>query len=131
MQSQNSPAAAKSRNGLILAALAGIGVATLALPQASFAQACSDGQTLQGCPSPNERDSFSGLDNGQLNMYDIIHRAQMGTITNINEFTAEQRQNLNSAADDFRAQQLQRMQQAQQQAAPVEPAAAPAPAPQN
>ncbi len=55
----------------------------------------------------------------------------MGTITNINEFTAEQRQNLNSAADDFRAQQLQRMQQAQQQAAPVEPAAAPAPAPQN
>ncbi len=53
----------------------------------------------------------------------------MGTITNINEFTAEQRQNLNSAADDFRAKQLQRMQQAQQQAAPGEPAAAPAPAP--
>ena len=131
MQSQNSPAPAKSRNGLILAVLAAIGVAPLALPQASFAQACSDGQTLQGCPSPNERDSFSGLDNGQINMYDIIHRAQMGTITNINEFTAEQRQNLNSAADDFRAQQLQRMQQAQQQAAPGEPAAAPAPAPQN
>ncbi|MBW4494871.1 MAG: hypothetical protein KME26_17670 [Oscillatoria princeps RMCB-10] len=130
MQSKNSPAPAKSRHGLILAALAAIGVAPLALPQASFAQACSDAQTLQGCPSPNERDSFSGLESGQLNMYDIIHRSQMGTLTNINEFTAEQRQNLNSAADDFRTQQLKRMQQAQPQAAPSEPPATP-PAPQN
>lgn len=129
MQSKNSPAPAKSRNGLILAALAAIGVAPLALPQASLAQTCSDAQTLQGCPSPNERDSFSGLENGQLNMYDIIHRAQLGTLSNINEFTAEQRQNLNSAADDFRTQQLKRIQQAQPQAAPNEPA--PAPAPQN
>jgi hypothetical protein len=127
MQSKNSPAPAKSRNVLILAALAAMGVAPLALPQASLAQTCSGAQALQGCPSPNERDSFSGLESGQLNMYDIIHRAQMGTITNIDEFTAEQRQNLNSAADDFRAQQLKRIQQAQPQAAPNQPATSPAP----
>ncbi len=130
MQSKNSPAPAKSRNVLILAALAAMGVAPLAVPQASLAQTCTGAQTLQGCPSPNERDSFSGLENGQINMYDIIHRAQLGTLTNIDEFTAEQRQNLNSAADDFRAKQLQRMQQAQPQAAPNQPPAT-APAPQN
>ncbi len=117
MKSKTSP-------WLILAAFAVAGAGAIALPQSILAQTCSDAQNLQGCPSPNERGSFSG-GGGDLNVYDLIHNAQMGTLTNMNDFTAEQQENLNSAADNFRAQQLKRIQEAQQQAAPDNPAIAP------
>lgn len=110
---------------VILAAFTLAGAAALALPQSTKAQTCSDPQNLQGCNSPNERSSFSSNSGGDFSVYDLIHRAQMGTLTNLDDFTAEQRENLNSAAEKFRAQQLKRLQEAQQQTASDKPALAP------
>jgi hypothetical protein len=62
----------------------------------------------------NEIDTVSGAGNGQLNMMDLIHRAQMGAQIDMENFTEEQKQNLNSAADAFRVQQMQRLEQSQQ-----------------
>ncbi|HIK29499.1 MAG: hypothetical protein N3E45_11160 [Oscillatoriaceae bacterium SKW80] len=119
----------KTSPWVILAAFTFAGAETLALPQSTWAQTCSAPQNLQGCNSPYERGSFSSSSGGDFSVYDIIHRAQMGTLTNLDDFTAEQRENLNSAAEKFRAQQLKRIQEAQQQTASDNPARAPIPQP--
>lgn len=124
MKNQTSATSLKSRHWLAIAALATFGIAPLAIAQTSWAQACDESQAL-GCASPNEQDAFSG-GGGQMNVMDLMHKAQLGTLTNMEDFTVEQRENLNSAADAFRAQQLQQMNQGQTQAAPIEPAIAPA-----
>ena len=91
--------------------------------QSSFAQACTGAQALQGCggaTQSNEVSTFSGRNDGQLNMFDLIHQAQFGTLGNMDEFTAEQRQNVNSAAETYRDQQLKRIQGQQEAKPPVQ-----------
>lgn len=61
----------------------------------------------------------SGGDPEQFNPLDLIHRANLGGLRSMEEFIIEQDQNLNDAATDFRARQLQLLRQ-QQQATPVE-----------
>ncbi|MBW4678582.1 MAG: hypothetical protein KME19_00520 [Microcoleus vaginatus WJT46-NPBG5] len=123
MKSTNPPASAKSRNWLVLAGFAAMGVIPFALPQSSFAQACAGAQALRGCGAAtqsNEVSTFSGRNDGQLNMLDLIHQAQMGSLGNMEEFTAEQRENVNSAAETYRNQQLQRIQGQPEAKPPVE-----------
>lgn len=118
-----SPISAKRRNWIGLATFAAVGVIPFTLPQAGFAEECTGAQALGNCSSQtNEVSTFSGSNNGQLNMLDLIHRAQFGSLENMEDFTAEQRQNINSAAQNYRNQQLQRVQQGPQEVKP--PAAA-------
>ncbi|MEA5515630.1 hypothetical protein [Nodularia sp. UHCC 0506] len=86
---------------------AGIGFASLFIAQPSLAQFNSvDRGTNQNS------DPFAAPNSGDFNMFDIIHRANMGTI---NWNASQQRENLDSTAADFRARQQRAFEQQQQQ----------------
>jgi hypothetical protein len=113
---------AKSLTRLLLGTVVGIGVVSLLLPQLSWAQATranplEDFETQENRNDPfssgKEQDSFGGV-------YDLIHRAQMGNMRSWEDFSAEQNENLNDAAAQFRARQRQRIQ-GQQQTSPANP----------
>ena len=89
--------------------LVGMGVAFCLLPKPSLAQT-TDANPLADFQNQENRDLFSNKDSGDsFSVFDLIHRAQLGTIRDANEYSSEQRQNLNDAAADFRRQQLQRL----------------------
>lgn len=117
---------AKSLTRLIIYIVAGISIASLLIPQPSWAQSAPSDRVepLQDFnPQQNqdpfargaEQDSFGG------GIFDLIHRAQMGNIRSINEYSSEQNQSINDAAAQFRARQRQMMLQNQQQVNPVNP----------
>lgn len=112
-----------SRYWLLFAGLASIGMLPFVRVQPTLAQDCTGAELLQSCPSQNEVNNFS-TGSGQFNMLDLIHKAQVGALGDMQEFTAEQQQNLNSEADSFRAEQLRRLQQGSQ-ATPNQPAVDP------
>ena len=87
--------------------IAGIGFASLFIAQPSVAQLNSvDRGTNQNS------DQFAAPNSGDLNLFDMIHRANLGTlIWNPNQ----QKQQIDSAASDFRARQQKAFQQKQQQ----------------
>ncbi|HIK41788.1 hypothetical protein [Thermoleptolyngbya sp. M55_K2018_002] len=86
-------------------------------------------------PSQNEgRDLFSDRnDNPMSGIHDLIHQLNYGSIRSPEEFRRQQQQNINSAAEQFRARQRaileQQQQQAQPDALPPAPAAAETPVP--
>ncbi|WP_414550606.1 hypothetical protein [Anabaena sp. CCY 0017] len=87
--------------------LAGIGFASLFMAQPSVAQLNSvDRGTNQNS------DPFAGPNSGEFNMFDMIHRANMGTL---NWNPNQQREQLDSTAADFRARQQKAFQEKQQQ----------------
>jgi hypothetical protein len=90
---------------LSIVTLAGIGFASL-FPQPSLAQFNSvDRGTNQNI------DPFASPNSGEIDMFDIIHRVNMGNIIwNANE----QQEKLDSAALEFRARQQKAIQQQQQ-----------------
>jgi len=70
----------------------------------------SSNQALPGLGSSDQNsDSFGGT-NG-LDMYDLFHRLQMGSMPSMSEFNQEQQRTINSAASNFRARQLERLRQ--------------------
>jgi hypothetical protein len=111
MKNQLSPILTKLFSRTSLTVLAGIGVASCLLPQASWAQATNP--TYPTYPTQldefktQEQDPLTGTSNGGFSPLDLIHRANFGTLRTYEEFSAEQRTNLNSAADDFRKRQLE------------------------
>lgn len=113
----------KSRHWLLAASLAAIGIVPVVGVQPTLAQDCTGAELLQNCPSQNEQNNFSS-GSGQVNMLDLIHKAQIGALGDMQQFTAEQQQNINSEADNFRAEQLRRLQQGSQ-ATPNQPAVNP------
>ena len=48
---------------------------------------------------------------------DLMHRAQMGNIRSVNEYSAEQDRSLNDAASQFRQKQLQMLRNQNQNSA--------------
>ena len=72
-------------------------------------------QTNPQDPSPyqeNEYDSMGGSTFGNsFNPLDLIHRANLSTGRNTEEFSEESQQNLNNAADQFKRQQQERLNQ--------------------
>ncbi|MFQ3616048.1 MAG: hypothetical protein SNJ57_04850 [Cyanobacteriota bacterium] len=86
-------------------------------------------------PSQNEsRDLFSDRnDNPMSGIHDLIHQLNYGSIRSPEEFRRQQQQNINSAAEQFRARQRaileQQQQQAQPEALPPRPAANETPVP--
>ncbi|HAT15241.1 MAG TPA: hypothetical protein DCS91_18190 [Microcoleaceae bacterium UBA11344] len=107
MNSKNS----KSSNWMLLTALSAIASSTLFLPQATFAQASSlnNSQPLQDFQTNDNPDPFSGRSSG-TGLFDLIHRSRLGGGRSMDEFTSEQRQNLNDAAAEFRNKQRQMLQ---------------------
>ncbi|MEA5580100.1 hypothetical protein VB620_01950 [Nodularia harveyana UHCC-0300] len=89
-----------------LLTVAGICFTSLLVAEPSLAQFNSvDRGTNQNS------DPFAAPNTGELDVFDIIHRAQMGTI---NWNANEQGEKLDSAASDFRARQQKAFQEQQQ-----------------
>ncbi len=95
--------------------VAGIGFASLFMAEPSLAQFNSvDRGTNQNT------DPFAAPNSGDLNMMDMIHRANMGSI---NWNANQQQEQLESTAADFRARQQKAFQEQQQSntESPTEP----------
>ena len=120
MKNQLSPILTQLFSRTSLTVLAGLGVASCLLPQASWAQATYSTYPTQldeFKTQAQERDPLTGSNNGGFNPLDLIHRANLGSLRTYEEFSAEQRTNLNSAADDFRKQQLEMIRKMNQNSA--------------
>jgi hypothetical protein len=97
-----------SKSGKLMMGIAASAIASCALfsPQASFAQASglNNAQPLQDFQTQDNTDPFSGRSSGS-GIFDLIHRSRLGGGRSMEEFTTEQRQNLNDAAAEFRNKQ--------------------------
>ena len=100
---------------LALGCLAGSAIASLVLlPQPTSAQ-FTDSQPLQDWQQNPEsnRDPFSGKGDGgegPFDVFNMIHRANLGPTRSLGEFSEEQEESLDAAAAEFRKQQQQRLQ---------------------
>jgi len=111
---------------ILLGTAAGV-ITTFLLPSASLAQATNSADPQEIFRRERNNDPFSSQNtNDSFGMFDLIHRAQMGTMRDPYEYANEQNQNINSAAEAFRARQRQLMQQSRQQQA-TPPNSAPSP----
>jgi hypothetical protein len=115
-----------SKSGKLMIGIAASAIASCALfsPQASFAQASglNNAQPLQDFQTQDNTDPFSGRSSGS-GIFDLIHRSRLGGGRSMEEFTTEQRQNLNDAAAEFRNKQRLLLEN---QAVPTPGAIAPA-----
>lgn len=103
---------AKSLTQLVLSTVAGIGLVSLLAPQPSWAQVDQvnplqdfDSQEESGDPfsdKTSEVDSFG--------VFDLMHRAQLGTNRSFEDYSAEQNQSLDAAAAQFRERQRKLIQ---------------------
>jgi hypothetical protein len=99
---------------LFVATVAGIGFVSLFTVQPSLAQLNQVDSFPGGGNSDQNTDPFS-RNSGDFNMFDLIHRANFGTI---NWSSEQQNQELDSAAAEFKKRQQQRIQGQQQQPTP-------------
>ncbi len=106
---------------LLAIALSILGTPTLFLPESTLAQVngSSSANPLQDFQTKDSSDPFSDRGGG-LNVLDLIHRSQLGNLRSLEDFSAEQHQNLNDAAAEFRAKQRQLLQQQSTPAAQTE-----------
>ncbi len=103
---------------LPVVAIATLSLFTLLIPQLAKAQS-TDVNPLQDF-QPQQGDPFSSRnDNPTGSLFDLIHRAQLGSSRSAEEFNTEKNQSLNDAAAEFRKKQQQRIQ-APNQATTVE-----------
>ena len=116
---------ALSLTRLVLGTVVGIGVISSLLPQITWAQATRVNPLEDFENQENSNDPFSsGKEQDSLGVFDLIHRANLGNNRSIQDYSAEQNQNLNDAAAQFRARQRQRIQ-GQGQASEVNPVTTP------
>jgi hypothetical protein len=114
---------------LAVVIIAGIGFAPLLAAQPSLADSLGNSFPSTNSESNNSNPLSPG--NSDFNMFDLIHRANFGTI-NWND--REQNQKLDDAAAAFKQQQEQRFQNPQKNATPGSPSKEPSankPAPSN
>ena len=126
MKNQRFPVLTQQLAKTSLGVLVGMGVTACLLPQPTFAQVGTI-QPSADLQDQQNNDPFSRAnDGGCLGVFDLIHRAQMGNLRSVDEFTSEQRQNLTDASADFRRQQLERLRQLNEleSVQPVNPPAA-------
>jgi hypothetical protein len=121
----------RSSNWMISAAIGAIASSAILVPQATFAQASglNNSPPLQDFQTNDNPDPFSGRSSG-TGIFDLIHRSRLGNGRSLDEFTTEQRQNLNDAAAEFRNKQRQLLQkQAEPSSGAIEPNEITAPVP--
>ena len=113
----------KSLISLVLSTVAGISVSLL-LPQPRWAQTTSV-NPLEDLNSEQSSDPFSRTnEDNSFGIFDLIHRANLGSGRSIDDYTSEQDQSLNTAAAEFRKKQQERLR-VQQQATPTNPVTTP------
>jgi hypothetical protein len=97
-----------------------IGITSTLLSQPASALPPASEQPLGDFTNPSsERDSFSGnIGGSDISIFDLIHRAQTGGLQDSGAFSQDKRREIDSAVDDFRRQQLERLGKP----APVAPA---------
>ena len=119
------------KTNLVLGVLAGMGFASCVLPQLTLAQpTLSQPGEVNPADTFQEQntDPFSGNNNGGASgVFDLMHRATLGNIRSMDEFSTDQKNNLNTAADQFRRQQLELLR-TPNQAAPANPTTSVTPA---
>lgn len=104
---------------LVLSTVAGVSVSLL-LPQSIWAQT-TDVNPLEGLTSEQSSDPFSRTNDGNsFGVFDLIHRANLGSGPNLEEYNSQQNESLNTAAAEFRRKQRERLQ-VQQQTTPTNP----------
>lgn len=102
-----------------VATLAGISFASLLMPQPSSAQVSSPTDAFPTTSSTDQNtDPFSRSNSDNFNMFDLIHRANFGTL---NWNSDQQNEELNSAAAAFKARQQRLIKGQQQQGTPSLP----------
>ncbi|MEH2254869.1 hypothetical protein [Nostoc sp.] len=98
---------------LFVATAAGISFASLLMAQPSSAQVSSPTDAFPSNSTTDQNtDPFSRSNSDNFNMFDLIHRANFGTL---NWDSNQQNQELNSAAAAFKARQQKLIQGQQQQ----------------
>ena len=103
---------------LIVATVAGISFASLLMAQPSSAQISSPTDSFPSNSTTDQNtDPFSRTNSDNFNMFDLIHRANFGTL---NWDSNQQNEQLDSAAAAFKARQ-QKLIRGEQQAAPSSP----------
>lgn len=111
-------------NSLIVLTLAGVGM-TSVLPKPSLAQVNSANPQEIFAPERNSDPFSSRNTDNSMGVFDLIHRAQLGSMRDPSEYATEQDQNINSAAAAFRERQRQLIQQPRQPQTPVNAVPAP------
>ncbi len=92
-----------------------VGITSAVLPIAASAQSTGNSQPLGNVTTQqNERSTMYGGNGEDFNVFNLIHRAQMGTPRDINEVSAEQSQAITNAAEKYRLEQLRRLGTQQQ-----------------
>ncbi|WP_298921344.1 hypothetical protein [uncultured Nostoc sp.] len=105
---------------LFVATVAGISFASLLMAQPSSAQISSPTDPFPSTTTTDQNtDPFSRSNSDNFNMFDLIHRANFGTL---NWDYNQQNEQLNSAAAAFKARQQRLIRGQQQQATPGLPA---------
>ncbi|MEH2276329.1 MAG: hypothetical protein V7K40_16440 [Nostoc sp.] len=105
---------------LFVATVAGISFASLLIAQPSSAQISSPTDAFPSTTTTDQNtDPFSRSNSDNFNMFDLIHRANFGTL---NWNSDQQNEQLNSAAATFKARQQRLIRGQQQQATPGLPA---------
>jgi hypothetical protein len=106
---------------LMLGALVTVGTLIFGTSTASLAQTGTINPLEDFRTKDGGTDLFSGRSGQPTSVFDLIHRSVNAPSRSIEEFDAEKRENLDSAAEAFRAQQRARLKQ--QQATPAPSAA--------
>lgn len=117
---------AKSPQKFVLGIIAATSLFSVLVPQDAKAQSTDvnplqDFQPQQGDPFSSRNDDPTG------SLFDLIHRAQLGTSRSVEEFNADKNQNLNDAAAEFRKKQQQRIQTPTQAGTVTTPVTTPSP----
>ncbi|MDZ8089781.1 MAG: hypothetical protein RMY16_30135 [Nostoc sp. DedQUE12b] len=97
---------------LCVAAAAGISFASLLMAQPSSAQVSPADTFPSNSTTDQNTDPFARSNSDNFNMFDLIHRANFGTL---NWDSNQQNEELNSAAAAFKARQQKLIQGQQQQ----------------
>lgn len=79
------------------------------LAQVGMAQTASTADDLQWLNNGSQNTDANSMDG--LNMYDMMHRMQQGSIRSQSEFLRDQQQTLGTAAQEFRNKQRQAIEQ--------------------
>ena len=126
MQPQTKLASPRFQARLALGLLVGVALAPGLLPQATLAQTAGTVQPLEDFQNKDGgTDLFSDRSgNGASSLFNLMHRAAFSGMRSADDYGAEQQQNLNDAAAQFRALQLKRLKQ--QPTTPASSTAAPA-----
>lgn len=105
---------------MAVSVLVGMSVAAIGLSHPASAQV-NPIQPLQDFQNPDNPDPFSSRGDGRASgIMDMINRTVLGPTRSLDEFSADQQESLDSAAEQFRIEQMKRLRN-QGQAAPETP----------